>query len=142
MAVAALLFAWAVWQPEASDRASNRALDLIAENKLGEAATEAANAEDANPLSAEPLLVQASVQTAAGRNADAEATLERAVLRFPGNPDTWLRLASFQLGTIDRPEEAAKTVRGVLYLDPHSKAGQKLFLEINQRLRVKQRRRG
>ncbi len=142
VALVALLFAWAVWQPEASDRASNRALDLIAEGELGDAATQASKAEDANPLSAEPLLVQASVQTEAGRNADAEATLERAVLRFPGTPDTWLRLASFQLGTIDRPEDAAKTVLGVLYLDPHSKAGRQLFLQINQRLRVKQRRRG
>src|SRR4051812_28056572 len=138
---AALLFAWAVWQPEAADRKSNHALDLIAAGKLGDAADEATKAEDTNPLSPEPLLIQASVATAAGRNALAEATLERAVLRFPGDPDTWFRLASFELGTVDRPEKAAKTVLGALYLDPHSKAARQLYLEINQRLRAKQRRR-
>jgi len=141
IAGAALLFAWAIWLPEASDRASDRALALAADGRLGEAATEAANAEDSNPLASKPLLVQASVQTAAGREADAEATLERAVLRFPGDPETWLRLASFQLGTVDRPRDAQRTVRGVLYLDPKSKAGQRLFLEIRQRLRAKQQAR-
>jgi tetratricopeptide (TPR) repeat protein len=136
--VVAFLFAWAIWQPEASDRASNHALELLAEGRLGDAASEAAKAEDRNPLSPQPLFIQASVQTDAGQNADAQATLERAVLRFPNDPDTWLRLASFQLGTIDRPEEAAKTVQGVLYLDPHSKAGRKLFLEIREHTRAKQ----
>jgi tetratricopeptide (TPR) repeat protein len=136
--VVAFLFAWAIWQPEASDRASNHALELLAEGRLGDAASEAAKAEDRNPLSPQPLFIQASVQTDAGQNADAQATLERAVLRFPNDPDSWLRLASFQLGTIDRPEEAAKTVQGVLYLDPHSKAGRKLFLEIREHMRAKQ----
>jgi hypothetical protein len=136
----ALLFAWAIWQPEASDRASNRALDEIAAGDLGEAADNANKAEDANPLSPQPLFVQASVATAAHENAAAQTVLERAVLRFPGDPDTWLRLASFELGTIDRPDKAANTVLGVLYLDPHSKAGQKLYLEIQRRLREKQRK--
>jgi hypothetical protein len=63
------------------------------------------------------------------------------VLRFPGDPDTWLQLASFQLGTADRPADAAKTVLGALYLDPHSKAGRRLFLQIRQRLREQQRQR-
>jgi O-antigen ligase len=135
VAVAALLFAWAIWQPEASDRASDHALDLIAAGNTGAAASEASKAEDANPLAAKPLLVKASVQTTAGNNAGAQATLERAVLRFPGDPDTWLRLASFQLGTVDRPAAAARTVQGVLYLDPHSKAGRQLSAQIRQRLR-------
>jgi len=138
--LAALLFAWAIWQPEASDRASNRALELAADGRLDEAESKAADAEDSDPLAAKPLLVRAAVQTQAGKNREAESTLERAVLRFPGDPDNWLRLASFQLGTVDRPADAAETVRGVLYLDPHSKAGRKLFLEIRQRLRAKRRR--
>jgi tetratricopeptide (TPR) repeat protein len=141
MGVVALLFAWAIWQPEASNRASNQALDLIEQGKPDDAAAKTGDAEDANPLSPEPLLVRASAQTAAGRERDAEATLERAVLRFPSYPDTWLRLASFQFGTVDQPEEAAETVLGVLYLDPHSKAGRQLYLEIQQRLRADERKR-
>jgi hypothetical protein len=136
---AAVLFAWAIWQPEASNRATNEALDLVARGQVDEAAHKAADAEDADPLSSTPLLVQASVQTEAGREREAQATLERAVLRFPGDPQTWFRLASFQLGTVDRPEDAAESVEGLLYLDPQSKAGRKLFLEVRRRLRAKQR---
>jgi len=140
VAVVTLLFAWAIWLPEASDRASNHALDLLAHGHLGDAASEAAGAENTNPLSPKPLLVQASVQTAAHRYAAAHAMLERAVLRFPDDPDTWLQLATFELETADRPRDAAKSVLGVLYLDPKSKAGRRLFLVTRQRLRARQAR--
>jgi O-antigen ligase len=139
IAVVALLFAWAIWQPESSDRASNQALDLLEQGEIGEAAAKASDAEDSNPLSPKPLLVQAAALTAAGRERDAEATLERAVLLFPGDPQTWQRLAGFQLGTIDRPQDAIESVRGVLYLDPKSKAGRELFLDARGRMRAKQR---
>ena len=50
MGVVALLFAWAIWQPEASNRASNQALDLIEQGKPEDAAAKTGDAEDANPL--------------------------------------------------------------------------------------------
>ena len=50
-------------------------------------------------------------------------------MKFPGDPQTWLRLASFQLGTLEQPRQALRTVAGVLYLDPFSKAGRDLYLE-------------
>jgi hypothetical protein len=59
------------------------------------------------------------------------------VLLFPGDPQTWYRLAAFQLGTLDAPEQAVETVRGALYLDPHSKAASQLFLDARARLREK-----
>ncbi len=51
------------------------------------------------------------------------------MLKFPGDPETWYRLAAFQLGTLDEPDEAAQTIRGALYLDPHSLSARQLFLE-------------
>jgi hypothetical protein len=60
------------------------------------------------------------------------------VLEFPGDPQTWLRLASFQLGTLDRPAEALETVRAVLFLDPLSRPGGQLFLDARVRLRQKE----
>ena len=51
------------------------------------------------------------------------------MLKFPGDPETWYRLAAFQLGTLDEPAEAAETIRGALYLDPHSLSARQLFLE-------------
>ena len=139
--LAALLAAWAIWQPEASDRATGAALTLLDQNQLDDALTEIEDARDANPLSAEPLLVRAVVETRADREADARDTLEEAVLKFPGDPDTWYRLAAFRLGTLDRPAQALEAVQGALYLDPLSAAARQLFLEAKAREREKEQAR-
>jgi hypothetical protein len=131
--VTAVLFAWAIWQPEASDRASDRALDLLAKGDLSEAVSQAQHAADADPLSSKPLLVGADVDIRMGDTQAAKATLERAVARYPGDSLTWLRLASFQLNVLDRPLDALGTVDGVLYLDPRSSAGKRLFAEAKAR---------
>jgi hypothetical protein len=59
------------------------------------------------------------------------------VIRFPGDPQTWYRLAAFQLGTLDSPEQALETLRGALYLNPHSGPGSALFLDARARQREK-----
>jgi MFS family permease len=133
----ALLLAWTIWQPEASDRATNEALALADEHKFDEAIAKTEDAEELNPLTPDPLLVRAAVDTAANREADAQENLERAVLRFPGDPQTWYRLAAFQLGTLDAPEQALETLRGVLYLNPHSGPASNLFLDARARQREK-----
>jgi hypothetical protein len=136
----ALLFAWAIWQPEASDNASEEALRLSEAGQTGAALSKAAEAADANPLSPRPLLVEAAIETRAGQEDAARRTLEQAVLKFPGEPQTWLRLASFQLGTLERPELALQTLEAVLYLDPFSKAGRDLFLDARASARAAERR--
>jgi O-antigen ligase len=133
----ALLLAWTIWQPEASDRATNQALALADERKFDEAIAKTEDAEDLNPLTPDPLLVRASVNTAANRVDQAQDNLERAVIRFPGDPQTWYRLAAFQLGTLDSPEQALETLRGALYLNPHSGPGSALFLDARARQREK-----
>jgi tetratricopeptide (TPR) repeat protein len=135
VAVTAVLCVWAIWQPEASERASNKALDLLDSGKLGPARSEAKNAHDANPLSPRPFIVGASVEAAAGNKKAALGTLEEAALEFPGDPQTWLRLAGFQLNTLDQPDKALETLSAALYLDPHSKVGQALFLQARNRSR-------
>ena len=135
--VTALLLGWAIWQPEASDRATNEALALLDEKKFDQALAKTDDAEDLNPLTPDPLLVRASIYTAANREDDAQESLERAVILFPGDPQTWFRLAAFQLGTLDAPEQALETIRGALYLDPHSRAASQLFLDSRARQREK-----
>jgi hypothetical protein len=127
--VTGLLCAWAIWQPERSDRASDHALVLASGGDTSAALDEAGSAHDANPLSPRPLLVKATVQSQTGDNESARRTLETAVLHFPGDPQTWIALARFQLHTLNRPADALETLQGALYLDPLSKAGQALFLE-------------
>jgi MFS family permease len=135
--LAALLAAWTIWQPEAGDRATGDALALLDDGDFEGALTKTEDARSADPLSAEPLLVRASIETQANRESDARDTLEEAVLKFPGSVDTWYRLAAFQLGTLDRPLRAAQTVQGALYLDPLSTPARQLFLEARARARAK-----
>jgi hypothetical protein len=127
--LAALLTAWAIWQPLAADRQTTDALELAEDGDVDGAVAKARDAADTNPLTAEPLLVEAAISAQAGREAEAEAALEDAVLKFPGDPETWTRLAAFQLGTLGEPADAAETIRGALYLDPHSVTARQLFLE-------------
>ena len=134
--VCALLCAWAVWQPERSDRLSTRSLELIDAGRYQQAEAKARDAHNADPLSPKPLLVEASAQSAAGDKLGALATLERAVLRYPGDPQTWLRLGSFQLQQLRRPGPALQTAAAALYLDPKSKAGRSLYARAQARLRT------
>jgi tetratricopeptide (TPR) repeat protein len=131
------LLAWAIWQPEASDRATNDALALADQHTFNRALERTKDAEDLNSLTPDPLLVRASIDTMAGRTDAARDSLEEAVIRFPGDPQTWYRLAAFQLGTLDAPEQALETVKGLLYIDPHSNPGRALFLTARARLREK-----
>jgi tetratricopeptide (TPR) repeat protein len=135
--LAAVLAAWTIWQPEAGDRATGDALTLLDDGDFEGALTKTEDARSADPLSAEPLLVRASVETQANRESDARDTLEEAVLKFPGSADTWYRLAAFQLGTLDRPLRAAQTIQGALYLDPLSTPARQLFLDARARARSK-----
>jgi hypothetical protein len=127
--VAAGLSAWAIWQPEAADRDTSDALALADSGDVDGALAKIGDAVDTNPLSAEPLLVEAAIATRAGRETQAREALEEALLKFPGDAETWYRLAAFQLGTLHEPGKAAETVQGALYLDPHSPAARQLFLE-------------
>jgi O-antigen ligase/polysaccharide polymerase Wzy-like membrane protein len=133
--LAAILMAWAIWQPEASDRQTADALALADAGNLDAAIVKTRDAADTNPLSSDPLLTRASIETTAGRIGEAGQTLEDAVLKFPGDPQTWYRLATFQLGTLDHPREALETVQGAIFLDPQSKLYRALYLQAAARTR-------
>jgi type II secretory pathway component PulM len=136
--LAAVLCAWSIWQPEASDRASNDAVELVNKGDGSAALSKAEDAHDANPLSPRPLLVKASALASLGRKTDAVHTLEHAVIDIPGDPQTWIALADYQLNGLDRPLDSMATVRGALYLDPRSKAARRLFLQASDRERQKE----
>jgi O-Antigen ligase len=131
----AVVTAWAIWQPEASDRQVGDALRLSDAGNLDAAIAKTEDAADSNPLSSNPLLTRAAIQTEAGQIGAAQHTLEQAVLKFPGDPQTWYRLAAFQLGTVDHPVQAAATIRAAIFLDPKSVPNQSLFLQARARAR-------
>ena len=141
LGLAGLILAWSIWQPEASDRDTNKALELIDDGDYPGAVVATENAEDANPLTPDPLLVRASAQAAAGEEEAALQSFETAVLRFPGDPQTWVALTEFELRTLDRPNDALESVGGALFLDPQSKIARAYFLEARSRARLLEARR-
>ena len=59
------------------------------------------------------------------------------MIRFPGDPQTWYRLAAFQLGTLDAPEQALETLKGRSTSTRTRSPAAALFLDARARLREK-----
>jgi O-antigen ligase len=115
--IAALLAAWSQWQPQRSVDASQEALALLTGDSHG-ALVKAQAGVARDPLSAQALIVLATVQQAAGEPALAKATLQRAVRLQPSNPQTWLALARHDLAS--EPVAALKELQAAIYLNPES----------------------
>lgn len=132
--VAALLAAYAIWQPLRSDQQSDRALDLSANSRYAAALAATDTAHDYDPLTPRPLLVRSAIEDARGDTKAAEQALVTAVRQFPAQPQTWLQLADYQLNTLNQPKAALETIRGALFLDPQSRAAQTVFFQASYRL--------
>jgi cytochrome c-type biogenesis protein CcmH/NrfG len=118
--VAALLAAWAEWQPQHSQDASDQALALIAHDPAAALAA-AHTAVSRDPLSAEALITLATVEQGTGQNAAAAATYERAVHLQPSNWQTWEALGEYELRSGD-PRGALQALRAAVYLNPQAVA--------------------
>ncbi len=119
--IAALLAAWAEWQPQRSQEASNRALVALDAHNPGAALAAAHTAVDRDPLAAEALITLAAVQEGAGQSAAARATYERAVHLQPSNWQTWEALGEYELRAGD-PRSALDALRAAVYLNPQAVA--------------------
>ena len=120
--LAALLAAWAEWQPQRSEEARGEALAFAEGSHLSAAISSAQSAVSRDPLSAEALFSLAEVQQIQGQHALARATLERAVRLQPSNPQTWLELARHDLSV--NPGAAVKELQAAIYLNPESIASE------------------
>jgi O-antigen ligase/polysaccharide polymerase Wzy-like membrane protein/tetratricopeptide repeat protein len=131
--VIALVVAWSVLQPLRSVNAGDDALAALEKNDLAKAEADAIAARDRNPLSPDPLYVLSTVEAAGGRNSKALDALEEAVHLQPSNPETWRRLADFELYSLNRPTAAARHLSASLYLDPRSATALQSFLDASRR---------
>jgi hypothetical protein len=119
---AALLAAWAEWQPQRSVDASQHALALLARSPIqAEASARSAVARD--PLSAQALFTLAAAQQATRGSETARATLQRAVRLQPSNPQTWIALGQFDLshprvGLGTSSAAALHELSAAIYLNP------------------------
>jgi predicted Zn-dependent protease len=130
----AAVVAWSTWQPQRSDVASDRALDLAADGKLAAARAKANDAHDWDPLSPKPYFALATIDAASHHPRAGQSQLQAAVREFPADPQTWLRLADFQLNTLGHAADALRTVRGALYLDPSSRPAQTVYFAASNKL--------
>ena len=114
---AALLAAWAEWQPQRSEDARQSALALLARDPRS-ALARAQSAVDRDPLSAQALFALARAQQLSGRQDLATKTLQRAVRLQPSNPETWLALGEDELARA--PRSALGPLSAAIYLNPES----------------------
>jgi len=124
----ALATAWTVYQPQRADTISQDALDTLVTGNADRAREQAQQARDINPLSLDPLYALWTIEASVGRNPAARRALEQAVRLQPSNPDPWIRLAEFELNTLQRPKVALTAIRPALYLDPRSSDAVAVFL--------------
>jgi O-antigen ligase len=116
----AALCAWAVWQPERAERATDRAYELLDEGDFKGASEQVLRARELDPYSPAPLFTTATVLAEAGRLPAAYQVLEQAVREHPRDPDTWLRLAGFELDRLDLPARAIESLAAASVVDPRS----------------------
>jgi tetratricopeptide (TPR) repeat protein len=127
--IAALLAAWAQWQPQRGEDSSQLALSQLASDPAtADAAARAAVARD--PLSVQALFSLSAIQQATGQPELARATLQRAVRLQPSNPETWLHLGEYDLSTTGAPaggsaaeggaRSALNELGAAIYLNPQS----------------------
>jgi len=132
VALLALVAAWTAYQPLRADGKVEDALTALAANRIDDARARADDAQDINPLALEPHFARAAVERRAGDLAKAEQALEEAVALQPANYLPWLRLAEFQLWFAKRPEDALKTVRSAIFLNPLSYEVNQRFLDVHR----------
>jgi hypothetical protein len=131
----ALVAAWAAWQPQRSENQSRDALALLDQGKLAAADKAADQARSTNPTSVQPLFVKGSIAVAAGRKGQARSHFQRAVFEQPSNPETWTRLAEFELYRMNNPRDALQIIEGALFLDPRSAPAQTVFFDARRATR-------
>jgi tetratricopeptide (TPR) repeat protein len=134
-AVAVLVLAglatWATTQPQRAVDRTDEALAALAAGRVPEARELATEATDIDPLAVDPLFALSEVESAASLPVAAKAALERAVKLQPATPETWIRLARFEL-LAGNAAAAQATVRPALYLDPRSAPAQAIFIEASR----------
>ncbi len=128
----AIVAAWAASQPQNAVDRTDDALAALAAGDIDRARTLAVEAGDTDPLSVDPLFALSEIEAAAQQPAAAQSALEHAVQLQPAVPDTWIRLAQYQLLS-GNAAAAARTVRPALYLDPRSAPAQAVFLEASRK---------
>lgn len=118
--VVALVCAWAAWQPQRSQSATDKAVQLSDDGKYAAAVAQADDARAIDPYSPDPLYAKATALAGAGHKVAAYRQLEQAVAEHPRDPDAWVRLGQFELDEFDLPGRALRSAGAATTVDPRS----------------------
>jgi tetratricopeptide (TPR) repeat protein len=95
--VLAAVLAWGIVQPLRSTDSDNAAFTAAARGDTAAALTDAREAQASDPVSVDPLWLQAAIYRGAGDPAAARRALMKAASIQPSNPETWQRLGCYDL---------------------------------------------
>jgi hypothetical protein len=109
--------------PWLAERETASAYDALAAGAPGDALASAESAAALNPVSVDPLLVQALASTALQDFAAARQSLQEAVELQPANAEAWYELGVFELDFALRPDLALHALERSYELDPYGPAG-------------------
>lgn len=115
--VATVVVAWVIVQPLRSADAYDAAVVQVTRGNAAAALTDAREAQASNPVSVDPLWLQAAIHSGAGDPGAARRELVKATSVQPSNPETWERLGCYDL-TRGRPAAARAGLRRALELAP------------------------
>jgi hypothetical protein len=136
--VTAILCAWAAWQPQRSQAATDRAIELSDQGHLAAAVRQADKARKLDPHSADPLYARSTALAEGGHKVAAYRALEQAVAEHPRDPETWYRLSAFELDEFDLPLRALQSANAAYSIDPQSVRIKALAIRANTRLAATQ----
>jgi Flp pilus assembly protein TadD len=115
-AAAAVLVAWGIAQPLGSSDAYNSALTALTRGNNAAALTDAREAQASNPVSVDPLWLESTIYSSAGDSVRARQALIKATSVQPSNPDTWARLACYDVAHRNDNPAAAELQRTAVLL--------------------------
>ena len=118
--VTALLCAWTVWQPQRAQSATDEAVTLAEQGRTADALEQADRARRIDRYSPDPLYARSAALAEGGQIVRAYRVLEQAVTEHPRNPETWIRLAQFQLDDLGLPARAVASLQAAATIDPAS----------------------
>jgi hypothetical protein len=109
LAAAAVVIAWAIWQPLRSSNDQAAAIAALSVGNSSAALADANSAVATDPMAAAPLWVRSGVYSAMGDHERALADAHAAVALQPQNPQTWTFLGQLYL-TYHRPQPAQQAL--------------------------------
>jgi tetratricopeptide (TPR) repeat protein len=95
-------------------------VELTEKGDTAAALDEAQRARDIDPYSPDPLYAKSGALAEDGQLIPAYRVLEQAVAEHPRNPETWLRLAQFELTDLKLPDRALESGQAAATIDPAS----------------------